>query len=628
MSYVKKAVCFKELKEFYDSKSEGPFKKQNLAEAGRDEIHSIFTDGELSIFDRLNYSRSLTKLVIKSIDNQDIIKKIISFIEEYPIINYYGDFLEVLSGVINSSGVKKSDIGALGRKLCFTGSSEEEIKLGLTLLNFDNLEEIKEEIFILGLYNEYAFYVAQLLKRISGCNRIIFELAKKTRAAGKVIYTNSIDVLDKEIKEWFISEGWKDSNYQNLLWETTVIRVGFDYFFKDENINERTFISFGDILNNIFILYNYSRINSFSKIVKRYVDLFMKYSENTRSYLAFGNAYRYIIEESNIEDDYYKKVQRLYLKIDWMKVLEDAIKDESIDSPLLFQLAIEMEEDLTVDEVKFLLTRNPKDIVWYKYIEMLDETPYSNMLIDFVKSNLDLDEILCGPQDLLKDEVGEETSNHTYLLLALEALTRESAILNQDFLITCLKGDLVEIRLKAIDQLWLIKEDWNLTTYKEIREAIDYEVIGWIKNKLKFLIYESNKNLLITDITYPEESIVDGDIFLADIVMSTKIANKLSYRKELIKEGDILTVVSGLDGYKEDKVYIVTNFGVVLGELSNREGAVVKNLILGGDRVAGRIKKYDDNMDFMYISLFKKADSLMKELSDMISDKLKDYTEI
>ena len=108
--------------------------------------------------------------------------------------------------------------------------------------------------------------------------------------------------------------------------------------------------------------------------------------------------YRYILDESIMEDEYYKKTQKFYLKIDWTRVFNDAIKDETVDSPLLFQLAVEMDEDLSVEELNMLLKRNPRDYVWYKYIEMLNETSYSNLLISTVKESLNLNEIFIGPK--------------------------------------------------------------------------------------------------------------------------------------------------------------------------------------------------------------------------------------
>ena len=90
-----------------------------------------------------------------------------------------------------------------------------------------------------------------------------------------------------------------------------------------------------------------------------------------------------------------------------------------------------------------------------------------------------------------------------------------------------------------------------------------------------------------------------------------------------VKEGDVLTLLNGLDGYKEDRIFITTSFGLVIGELSSREGEIIRNLIMAGERIAGKIEKYDDNIDFMYISLYKKGDYLIKELSNIINEKFK-----
>ena len=337
--------------------------------------------------------------------------------------------------------------------------------------------------------------------------------------------------------------------------------------------------------------------------------------------------YRYILDESIREDEYYKKSQKYYLKIDWTRVFNDAIKDESVDSPLLFQLAVEMDEDLSVEELNMLLKRNPRDYVWYKYIEMLNETSYSNLLISTVKKALNLKEIFIGPKDFTKEFFVEDSSDYSLLLIALESLTRESAIRNQDFLIECLNADLIDIRLSAIEKLWSIEDRWTRETLSSLEDAIENEVVHWIRKKLIFIVYENNNNFIITDINNPEEEIEGEDIFLTKIIIPTVTVNKLRYNNELVKEGDVLTLLNGLDGYKEDRIFITTSFGLVIGELSSREGETIKNLIMAGERIAGKIEKYDDNIDFMYISLYKKGDYLIKELTNMINEKFKFFVE-
>lgn len=618
-----KDICYKDLKTFYEENKGEVYTYQNFEEAGKDEVNSIFMGNDLPTFDMIGNSKRLLRIIDLIIEDESNISEAISFIEEHPLIKYYGEFIVLINGRIESNIISKRDIIKVGRSMAFKGSSKEEIKLGLTLLFFDEIEEIKEKLFVLALYNEYSFYVAKLLVKLKDSDEILFDLAKVSQAAGRVMYTNYIDVLNKNMKEWMVCEGWKGEYFKNFLWNTTIIKVGYDYFLNNDNINEKTFRAFGEVVNNIFVYYNYEKLSIFNRLVKRYIDLFEEYGKDTKSYLTLGNVYRYILDESIMEDEYYKKTQKFYLKIDWTRVFNDAIKDETVDSPLLFQLAVEMDEDLSVEELNMILKRNPRDYVWYKYIEMLNETSYSNLLISTVKESLNLKEIFIGPKDLSKEVYVEDSSDYSLLLIALESLTRESIIRNQDFLVECLNADLIDIRLSAIDKLWSIEDRWTRKTLSSLEDAIENEVVDWIRKKLIFIIYENNNNFIITDINNPEEEIEGEDIFLTNIIIPTVTANKLKYNNELVKEGDVLTLINGLDGYKEDRIFITTSFGLVLGELSSREGEVIKNLIMAGERIAGKIEKYDDNIDFMYISLYKKGDYLIKELSNIINEKFK-----
>lgn len=627
MTCEEKDICYKDLKLFYEENKGKIYTYQNFEEAGKDEVNSIFMGNDLPTFDMIGNSKKLLRIIDLTIEDESNISKVISFIEEHPLIKFYGEFIELINGRIESNIINKKDIIKVGRSMAFKGSSKEEIKLGLTLLYFDEIEEIKEKLFVLALCNDYSFYVAKLLLKLKDSDEILFNLAKVSQAAGRVMYTNYIDVLNKNMKEWMVCEGWKGKHFNNFLWNTTIIKVGYDYFLNNDNINKKTFRAFGEVLSNIFVYYNYEKLSIFNRLVKRYIDLFEEYGKDTKSCLTLGNVYRYILDESIREDEYYKKSQKYYLKIDWTRVFNDAIKDESVDSPLLFQLAVEMDEDLSVEELNMLLKRNPKNYVWYKYIEMLNETSYSNLLITTVKKALNLKEIFIGPKDFTKEFFVEDSSDYSLLLIALESLTRESTIRNQDFLIECLNADLIDIRLSAIEKLWSIEDRWTRKTLSSLEDAIENEVVDWIRKKLIFIVYENNNNFIITDINNPEEEIEGEDIFLTKIIIPTVTVNKLRYNNELVKEGDVLTLLNGLDGYKEDRIFITTSFGLVIGELSSREGETIKNLIMAGERIAGKIEKYDDNIDFMYISLYKKGDYLIKELTNMINEKFKFFVE-
>lgn len=602
-------ISYKDLKKYYDENKYDIYTNQDFEESGKSDVKSIFVENESNIFERMENSKVLLRLLQLIMDDKENISQVIQFLEEYPMINYYRDFIELLNGRIDSGFINKNELIKLGRELAFEGTYKNEIKLGLSLLYFDNIKEIEEKLCLLGLYNEYSFYVAQLIRKLKNSDEILFNLAKLTRGAGRAIYTNYLDMLNAESEEWLVCEGWKDSNYQTLLWNTTVIKVGYEAFMSNSFINKNTFKAFSEILNNIFLYFNYKNIECFNKMITKYIDLFSDCHRDVQSYIAFGNVYRYVVEEWKSEDEYYKKAQKIYLEIDWMKVLSEAIKDENINSALLFQLAVEMEEDLSVDELRGLLKRDPRDETWYRYIEMLDETPYSNLLIDVVRDTFNLNEIF--------------TEDKSLLIIAIEALTRESAIYNKEFLIECLSSDVVEIRLVVISKLESIKDELTEEGKEGILVAIKNEVVECIKNKLIFLLYENSNNFIVTDISYPTEKVEDVDIFLNKIMISSITANKLLCHEVLINEGDILDLSNTLDGYKDDRIFIITNFGVVLGELSNRDSDIIKNLILAGEKVIARIDRYDDKMDFMYISLYKKSNYLMNELRGIINEKFK-----
>ena len=138
-----KDICYKDLKTFYEENKGEVYTYQNFEEAGKDEVNSIFMGNDLPTFDMIGNSKRLLKIIDLIIEDESNISEAISFIEEHPLIKYYGEFIVLINGRIESNIISKRDIIKVGRSMAFKGSSKEEIKLGLTLLFFDQIEEIK-----------------------------------------------------------------------------------------------------------------------------------------------------------------------------------------------------------------------------------------------------------------------------------------------------------------------------------------------------------------------------------------------------------------------------------------------------------------------------------------------------
>ena len=153
MGYKMNGVCYKDLKKFYDENKGEVYKYQDFENAGKDEVDLIFASNDLTTMDKVKNARILLSLVDIIILEESNISKVVPLLKEYPLVKYYGEFVELLKVRIESELFNKEDIIRLGRLMAFEGEYEEEVKLGLTLLNFDNIEEIKGNLFVLGLYN-------------------------------------------------------------------------------------------------------------------------------------------------------------------------------------------------------------------------------------------------------------------------------------------------------------------------------------------------------------------------------------------------------------------------------------------------------------------------------------------
>ncbi len=92
-----------------------------------------------------------------------------------------------------------------------TTDNKEILKLALTMISpFKRTEsdkELSDDIMKLGICDEFALFVLQIVQFWKNCNDAVFEIARKTRGWGRIHAMAYLEPSSEEIRRWVLKEG-------------------------------------------------------------------------------------------------------------------------------------------------------------------------------------------------------------------------------------------------------------------------------------------------------------------------------------------------------------------------------------------------------------------------------------
>jgi hypothetical protein len=125
------------------------------------------------------------------------------------------------------------NIGTTALRLIMCSEHIECVKIGLELLELfgEPVEDIKDVIRTVGLYDEFTIFAVWNMQKWTNGNEEIFHLAKKTNGWGRIHAVERLEPETDEIRKWLLTEGtknsvqnaysaltcWKKSNAEKLL---------------------------------------------------------------------------------------------------------------------------------------------------------------------------------------------------------------------------------------------------------------------------------------------------------------------------------------------------------------------------------------------------------------------------
>jgi len=130
------------------------------------------------------------------------------FAEQYKILGYIDLFQEYI--INNQNRLSAENVLGFAIRLMREGTRIEAVKFGMSLLeliNWEQQEQLKCDVRILALEDEFTLYAAFLMRGWDNPNQELFEILKKVEGWGRVHLVRMIEADSDEIEEWLVRNG-------------------------------------------------------------------------------------------------------------------------------------------------------------------------------------------------------------------------------------------------------------------------------------------------------------------------------------------------------------------------------------------------------------------------------------
>lgn len=356
----------------------------------------------------------------------------------------------------NAEVLKAGNVYEYTINLIIDSENIECVKYGLSILNLlnTNNDELKKDIRILALSDEFTLYCVSLMKTWKDGNTDIFETAKKVHGWGKIFAVEQLRALDPnydEIRKWLLEEGinnnvapfysalsvWKNGNIGSILYTSPT---------HDEFVCIRNII---DALLDEDAVRGLSALDKKEDIIKVFLNEAKKMPLEIEDYEVIYHIREYF-------DDVFENKEIISLADEMLKtpnartkILEAIRKGKGID--LGVRIGIDVRP-----YVLTLIKRNFKDN-YYLCRYLSDNDKYRKELLYTFKNNLPLEEMVTVPKQSLG--FGAEFFNENALEFLMQEL-REYPLEGVEFIKTGLQCEPIRTRNGALTVLqhWVSKK--------------------------------------------------------------------------------------------------------------------------------------------------------------------------
>lgn len=371
------------------------------------------------------------------------------------------------------------------------GSDRECVKYGMEILELFSVKEesLKDAVRIMGLSDEFTFYVIYLMLQWENANEEIFYLAQKVTGWGRIHAIEKLEPETEEIKDWLLKEGIKNQVMPEYSALTCFIKADVRARLR-ENLTKEEFQSIGHILEALIAggpVEGISALEDGREILKKYLEkaeeqiLELSDYETVRSILQYAGNQDNTGEELSVSE----LCQKILTAPQCREIVEAAIREGN---------GIELAIIMGIDYKEALLHCLNKDFHnhYFKIGYLMSDETCVEKVIDLFERELPLDKMQTGPQDEIG--LGPAFSDYQKLDFCIQNLN-SWPLKGVRLIKAALNSPVVRNRNLALRviQSWTETEKTTLKElsedlYAELQKVLSLEVREDLKENMKKII--------------------------------------------------------------------------------------------------------------------------------------------
>lgn len=395
---------------------------------------------------------------------------------------------EFLQTIVNASLPIEPYLFRFAKDLMTKADKRNAVKFGIAILGLCQNKTVIDDIKTLGLHDEFTVYSAVAITNLSD-NAVndLWEVAKRVDGWGKIQVVDRLVRfdLDEPIKDWLISDGYKNSIMYEYLAFVCANYGDLHKKIGSENIDKGLFKSASDIIDALIVERSPSEDISNYTHAASVVGNFMRHAKIYASDISDFNSLHklrgFLVKLQNDIGEHRNNgwdqdiisnclidISEILDSKDWRALALEGLRDT--DNLVYWnakQAAVKLEIDLW-EPVWKRLQRNPLDnSSWYD-ITQYGRPAFVDDIVDFALENLPLDELGTGPKDSMG--FGPEFSKFACLDLVMTFLENYPGK-GERIILTGLQCPVTRSRNAAIKVLYKwTKANWST----EIDKAINH----------------------------------------------------------------------------------------------------------------------------------------------------------
>jgi hypothetical protein len=156
----------------------------------------------------------------------------------------HGYMNPLLENILGDRPIPREKLLPTAYRWAAESTNVELTRLGLAILSVFDLRDdpvCRELILTLGYFDDFTGYVLDAVRNWPDANEIVFDLARKTHADGKVEAVERLEARTTEIRDWIIKHGCENRAHDGYLALTCAKKGGLITYLKRKKLDDEYF---------------------------------------------------------------------------------------------------------------------------------------------------------------------------------------------------------------------------------------------------------------------------------------------------------------------------------------------------------------------------------------------------